>query len=91
MEFQKLKNIFWKNLDEESQFQAVLEKYRTEQEQKKMEENLHKITYSSTVACTSCHKKNVRMVFQQQRSADEGMSIMYQCQNSDCGQQWRER
>jgi DNA-directed RNA polymerase subunit M/transcription elongation factor TFIIS len=61
-------------------------KKKQEEEEKFLYENKRKAT-SNRIKCFSCGKKEVSTTEQQTRSADEPMTIFYECLN--CGKRWR--
>ena len=50
------------------------------------ETNVH-----TAVHCIFCGESNVRFRYAQTRSADEGMSGLFQCTAPACGKKWQER
>jgi len=57
--------------------------------EKDMIRDLKKDVVESGIPCSKCHQKKVEMMAKQTRSADEPMTVFYQCNNPGCGHQWR--
>ena len=46
---------------------------------------------SNIIRCSRCKTPDPIITARQTRSADEGMSIFYECSNPECGHKWKER